>query len=802
MKKLILLINITLFSASKLYAQLTVEGKVIDDYQVALPFANVLLLKTSDSSLVKGSLTDNTGKFRIEYENNSPVFIKIEFIGFSSFNSSVLKTSENNNLGTITLKPETETLSEVEITAKRPLFEQKIDRMIVNVQNSVTSAGNTALNVLGKAPSVNVDKARNSITLLGNQGVIVMLNNKQIRMDEASLISLLESMPADNIKNIELITTPPASYDVQGNAGIININTIKQEDEGLSGRLTLNSGYGNKGKFGGNINLTYNKNKIYAYANISSNNNYYKEHVSINTDFNYGNESVSSDIAMQREPYIGLHSGELGFEYDISEKTKLGVSFNAQYRDWRMDAFSNTNIFNQNNDNNNQSVNSYEINKLLRTLTTLNFKHQWAENNLLSLDYDFISFDRDNPTEYFGTTTINDELTTNNFKSNGETPLSIHVFKGDFIQPITNNAKIETGLKTTFSSFKNDVSVSFLEDETFIDDPRFTDKYDMSENIYAAYVSFDWQVHSKLNLKSGLRYEYYNLDLSSISEGNILDRNTGNLFPTIYLNYKLTDNHEINLSYAKRIDRPGFLILAPAFYFFDQNTLFTGNPNIVPTKSTQYKLDFRYKKLNTSIQYTYNKLPIFNWQPELNEELQLFSIVPQQAAKSHIVSFSASIPWKITNWWSSSYNINSSYIIQNPIIEGVELEQKTLRSNLNTTHNYNLGKSFQLELSASYMSPYIYAATDVKSRYSIDLGIQKKFVNGSSLSLNVTDVFDTGTQWHLITDIPQSGIYYNWFGNYEGSIFRLSYTMPIGNKKVASREKRVKGSEEELQRLN
>ena len=211
-----------------------ISGSIINNNNEAIPFANVLVLRASDSTLVKGGLSDDNGKFKFSSISTNSYFIKASMIGFQPVDSEVFLLNKN-----ITLKPlvmaEGEELEEVFIEASKPLYQQKVDRMVINVESSIVSSGGTALEILERSPGVTVNRQNNNISLVGKSGVVVMINDKISYMPTSALVQMLEGMSANNIETIELITTPPANFDAEGNAGYINIKLKQRTDLGLNG---------------------------------------------------------------------------------------------------------------------------------------------------------------------------------------------------------------------------------------------------------------------------------------------------------------------------------------------------------------------------------------------------------------------------------------------------------------------------------------------------------------------------------------------------------------------------------------
>ena len=252
------------------YSQSSIEGRIVSLDAQAIPFANVLLLNSADSSLVKGELTDDSGIYSFEQIEKGQYIIGSSYIGYNTYFSGSMEVlgSDDIKLEDIVLN-EGIALDQVQVVAKKPLYEQKIDRLVVNVSNSITSAGATALEVLERSPGVIVNQQSNAISLIGKVGVVIMINGRINYQPAASVVRMLAGMSADNIETIELITTPPAHLDAEGNAGYINIVLKQRTDVGLNGNASLSLGYGEGETGAAGVNLNYRKGVVNLFANYN-----------------------------------------------------------------------------------------------------------------------------------------------------------------------------------------------------------------------------------------------------------------------------------------------------------------------------------------------------------------------------------------------------------------------------------------------------------------------------------------------------------------------------------------------------
>ena len=296
-----------------------ISGTVVEENKKPLEFVTVTLHRAKDSVLVKGGLTDNKGVFDIENLKMGQYFIRISQVGFEKYASPLIDISESTPsvfLPEIALKSATTALGAVTVTAQKPFIERKLDRLVVNVENSIVSAGSSVLEVLERSPNVFVNQ-ESSINLKGKSGVIVMIDGKPTPLAGADLIQYLKSIPSSSIEKIELITNPSAKYDAAGNAGIIDIKFKKDKRLGLNGSLTVSDGQGVYNKFNASTNLNYRTKKwnlfgSYAYGQPKNFMRFYINRKFFNADRSV--ESVFDQTSFTKQP-IKSHVGRFGADF-------------------------------------------------------------------------------------------------------------------------------------------------------------------------------------------------------------------------------------------------------------------------------------------------------------------------------------------------------------------------------------------------------------------------------------------------------------------------------------------------------
>ena len=811
MKKLLrsfsLVLIFCLFSSLVFSSGGIIKGSVIDNDAEPISFATVMILHSADSTLVKGDVTNVEGKYSFESVSSGEYIVSISMIGFTTFYSESFRLQDEatKNLAVITLGENAELLNEVVIVEQRPLFEQKIDRMVVNVSNSVTSAGSNALEVLERSPGVNVDRLNGSISMAGKNGVVVMINGKISRMSSDAVVQMLEGMNADNIEKMELITTPPSNFDAEGNAGFINVVLKKNANQGTNGSFSLKGGYGIHEKFGGSININFRKNKVNLYGGYS-----YDYNRSIQEFVNYRNVvfqgvPTETNSISERDPTLTQnHNLRIGLDFQVSPKTVIGVLTTWSQRDWTMDALNDIRINESGILTSRLNMHIDELNLWNNYLGNINIQHRFSENKTLNLDFDYANYHQDQPNSYVieyldgnGNLESEDQL-----RVGKDTPIQFLVGKADYTFSFGDNMMLETGIKGALSSFDNNIILEMLEPQGWVSDPGFTAEYTLNEDILAAYSALSLKLNEQTDLKFGMRYEHTKSNLGTKENQNIVDRIYGNFFPSMYISRAFNENIKLQASYSRRINRPAFTQLAPFIFFYDPNTYFTGNIALQPSITDAVKLDYRFKTVLFSLQYSFEDEAISRGQPFVDPATnkQINNTVNLDYSK--VLSASLSFPIEVSAWWRMQNNFTGFWQEDKTRFQEEFLLNDQTSFRLNSVQTFKLPKDFSLEFAGFYNSPGIRGFVKRKATGALNIGLQKKFEkNNGRISINVNDVFQTFI-WELYTDDPTIGFEYQGSYLFSERSVRVTYTQSFGNNKLTGNRKRQTGSEEEQGRVN
>ncbi len=784
------------------YSQYRVSGTATDTSELPLAFANILLLQANDSTFVSGATSDDNGSFELNAKTPGDYIVTVSVLGFNTYTSSTFILSDSQSekeLGIVQLTEGALALNEVQVVGSLPLIERKIDRLVVNVANKVNTAGSSALEILERSPGVVVNRQGNSIAMLGKEGVNVMVNGKLQYMPRDALFSYLQGMDADNIQSLELITTPPANLDAQGNAGYINLVLKKNPDEGFNGGYSLSAGYG-RGETGNvSSNFNFRKNKINLFGSYSYLHNRQEQFTSLDRRTGTGMNFTETLLTSDRNPTRNNHNYRLGLDIQISEQTTIGVLFSGYGNNWDMHATNRTNIRPASAPDTLAISQNVEVNDWQHLQSNLNLTHNFENGATLNADFDYLVYDNQNPIIYdlrFQDETGN-ALSNQNLLSEKDTPFNILVGKLDYAVPVGEKTKLSVGVKYVTSDFENNVALS----DKGVTLPNFTSISDLTENIFALYSQLDYQLSEKTTLKGGLRYEKSDTELNSTNGGNVVDRNLNNFFPSVYWNQKIGELSSFNLSYSRRINRPSFSDMAPFVIFLDPRTSFGGNAALRPALANTFQADYTRKSVSLSAQYTEEDFTIVGFQNRFDTTTNTQLIVPDNLGGQKTASLTLSFPIKVNDWWKMRY-FSTVLWQESTTVEDLgtfTFDQTNFRVNGNQT--FTLGNDYTAELSGFYQTRSLVGNVKFEPLGILNFGIQKKFKGGSRLAFNVSDIFNS-LERIGITDLPEENIYIERAFDFSQRTFKLTYSATFGNKGVKKERNRKTGADEEKGRVN
>lgn len=802
--KPVLSLLIVISSPVILFAQ--IQGSVLDSNNQPLPHANILLLNQKDSSLVSGIMASEVGTFNITNFKPGNYLLGVSMMGYKpAYSSPFVVKSSNEHIHNepIIIVEDSHQLQDVNVVAKRPLYELQIDRMVVNVENSISSAGNSALEVLEKSPGIVVDRQNNSISMGGKDGVIVMVNGKQSRMPMEAAFQLLNSLSSDNVKKIELITNPPSKYDADGNAGIINVVLKKNDAFGTNGSFKLGAGVATREKMEASFNINHHIEKVNFFGTYNTSFNNARTQIDSYRRTMDEGSVLESDAKSKRESITLFQDIRMGFDYTITSKTVLSFLGTGYVRDWEADALNKIDYIENQASSRKSNLKMQESSKWIHGMGNINLQHSIKEDEILDFNIDYLNYYNDNPSDY----QVEKQNESGQFESGEDikvtkvTPINIVVGKFDYSKQINPKLKLEAGLKSTFTFFENKVGVSYFNTGVWTVDGELTNNYSLDENISAAYSSVNYQITDKTGIVGGLRYEYMNSVLDSETEKGIVDLHYGELFPSFYFSHKLNKDNTLQLSYSRRIDRPTFNELAPFIVFMTPETFVSGNENLLPALSNIYKTEYQLKRIILSLTFTDTKNSIARFQPKNNEDQSKQYFISRNFDSDQTVAGMLAFPLKITDWWDMQNNLNWIAKKISTNYDGTDISITQSNYRFNTIQRINLSKRISAEIAGFYRSRALSGVYVQNPMGRLDLGLQIKFKNeNSKLNLNLSDVFKSSI-WKSYADVPELNIYNRWLLDFEPRVFRVSFTHNFGGTKIKSARDRKTGSEDERNRV-
>ena len=816
-----LLILLTL-SNFRTQAQGKITGQVTDNKSKIVEFATITLLQAKDSSLVKGALADANGTFEFEKIKFGSYLIAISQLGYQKFYTPKFNLSLENpsiKLSNLTLVEESKELNEVVVTAKKPFIEQQIDKTVVNVENSVVSAGSTAIEILEKSPGVTVDKDGN-ISLKGKQNVMVMLDGKPTYMSSSDLANMLRNMQSTQLDKIEIMTNPPAKYDAAGNAGVINIRLKKNQNLGFNGSANLGLGYGfyqSLPKESAGLNLNYRKEKLNIFGNFSGNDRHSFQLQEIDRKFFEGDKVISSfNQSADEKRRINSLAYKVGLDYFIDKKNTIGILFNGMNGNWNNDRNNQTAIKNALNQLDTTSVTlGFMRNKWGNYATNLNFKHVIdSTGKEITADLDYARYDADNSMKYRTSKFDTQNILRDTRNEDGLTGSRINIYslKVDLIYPINKTSKFEAGLKSSYVNSNNDMRFDFLvgDNNTPVLDPTRTRDFVYKENINAAYINYSKEF-KKLTMQLGLRMENTNGQGTLLGK-DLLDRHYTNFFPSVFFRQKLAKNHQLGYSFSRRIDRPSYEDLNPFLFFLDPYTYQRGNELLQPQYTNAVEVSHTYKEsITTTINYSRTE-GIMTQILEQNNALKTTNVTKINIGYVENLGISFSVPMPITKWWFSNtyFNLyNNHYVGEIPktTIESngtsttiyQPFDARSTSYSANMTHQFTLPRKYSVELSGWYLSPFIEGQLAGNPMGAVSFGIQKKMMNDkASIKLNINDIFWTQ---HFNGTFLFNDINVQLRNKWESRVIRINFSYRFGNSKIAGARQRNTGLEDEKNRV-
>ncbi|WP_306353647.1 outer membrane beta-barrel family protein [Flavobacterium sp. '19STA2R22 D10 B1'] len=776
-----------------------ITGQIKESSKEAVGYADIAILKVSDSLVIKNGMADENGSFKIKEIEMGDYILKVSAIGFADYYKNI--SLQQNQTVTVLLEQTVELLDHVVVTSKRPVIQRKIDRLEFNVENSMLSSNN-AWEILTKTPGVNAS-GEGSIGIRGSKNILITINDKKVYLSGEELKQLLENTSGEDIKSVEVITNPPAKYEAQGSA-VLNIKMKKNNISGYKG--TVNTAYVQSMYPKGVISTSqYYKGKKLAVSGGYSfgTGTYYRSSVDVAqySDQNGQTTSKWESILNRKNKSLSQNSYRYAADYEIDSLNTVSFGSNGFIALNNKGTYNvPTTIYN----NNNQIDSSYVTRNDRRTPRrnssyNATFEHKFNEKEKITLSSDYTDYFSNEIQDISSAFSLpgSDPYRTIRFVS--DNTQKIKLFSGQVDYSREGNGTVEAGMK--FGKVKANSTLDYNDEKNgvLVVNPERTNQFSYDESIYAGYFSYGKEI-GKWSLKAGLRAEYTQLEGNSMTTAEVNEQKYFKVFPTLYAMYKPSDDHTIGLSYGKRISRPQYSWLNPFKSYYNLYSYFTGDPKLQPTITHNINVLYTLKnKYNFDLYYRNEKDPSMEISYQdyaTNTVVYHFTNIDQNQALG--LDFSTNL--EFFAWWESSINAELSFVEDKfqGIDGGLYKNSKwNFNGNINNRLTLNKAKEFTAEVNLSYRSPSVQGTFTITGRSNLTLAVRKGMLKGKGqLSLIASDIYK-GMREKVSTNYANQSNYYDSYS--DNRSIRLGFKYDLGNQKL--KNQKSKNQTEEQQRL-
>jgi iron complex outermembrane receptor protein len=769
-----------------------IEGKVIDvRLNEPLPYVTVVV-ENNSGEIITGGITDDEGFFNVNNLASGSYNIKIQYIGFKTYERQIVISNESSsvNLGTIGLEEDIDALNEVVVIAEVSTIEQRVDRRVINVGRDLVTAGPTASDIMNNLPSVSVDEQSGALSFRGNENVTVMVDGK---ISNVPVAQLLKQIPSNAIKQIELITNPSARYNPEGMSGIINIILHKNVTIGFNGSINVGLSYQNEPKFNSSLNMNYRTGKFNFYGNFSNN---------ISRSDNFGSfkridEGITQEFDLLFRNYSQLY--KVGLDIYINDKNTLSIFTNQNIFDG--DIFGDTFIFNLNNP-------VLDINQLFDAGNE-NYSQQYNLSYKLELDKQGHTIELEADHNIFESNSLNNNTFVGNFirpnyLEETDAKREQSIVNLDYVNPLSETAKLEMGLE---ARLLNSVTDYFSDARSQNAQGAFipsSTNYDFTRDIYSAYATFGNKIE-KFTYQIGVRAEI--VEETGIAIETDLDANSQNsqtftndyleLYPSAFLTYSPSEKGTYQVSYSRRVDRPNPGQLNPLPQWSTPLVSQFGNPDLQPqfTNSVEANYTRRINKGSITAGVFYRII-----QDEINQFLfidrdDLNRIIMSTGNFENSTAYGVEVSTNLrpTSWWTINASMDMFSRTQKSIAERLTVpsSEATIGDIITETvtvdnlvfngrlfNNFRVNDKLSFSAFGLYRGPSDGIQFNSRAMGMVNLGMRYNFVENGTISVNVNDIFDTMKarfdgerpfrqegQWNWESQTVFVGINYRFGGN-------------------------------------
>ncbi len=779
-------------AASSAIAQYRVKGKVIEEGGKGAAYATIVLVSAKDSSIVKGIISDESGNFEIDRVDKGSYLVNVQYIGFKqkwSLRFNLNDSTVEADLGDLTLDKSIGELAEVTIKGKRSLVEQKGDRMILNVENSVIAKGNKVDDLLKYAPLVRMtgDGIR-----VGNKGnVLVLIDGRQT--GQGVLANFLRNFSAEDILKIEVLTNPPAKYDA-GFGAVIDIITKKSLDVGVNGRAAVNYSQGAYGRFtpDGSLNFRTREWNLFTSASGAVS-DYYQEQ---SLERRFPGSSLANNVhSLDRSKSISSFSG---IDFTPDSRNTVGLRLNSSWPGKDGENKTQTSFRSQSSAPDSLLLVSNQI-KESAQVYDINFYY------IGKLDSTGKELSMNITQSFFGRSSV--QNLTYQRQNRVSAPIGVPTLvrianptdQKSFIAQADVSIPIEkgswsSGMKYVSIGNQNELRQEIHSKTGYILDTAFSNAGIYREYMYAGYIGYSKAFAKSWSLQAGLRLEHTGQELARMN----LSRKYTGLFPGLSVSKAFKNSNNLNISYSRKITRPGLSSLVPFRTVVDPYSIMEGNPMLRPAFANTADVYYAFGNISLFANYTHTKDLISD---VLFADPKTKIYVQTMGNLERVNDVYAGFSWAqdLAKWWKTNTTFTvSGTRTKSRIADTPQVDLNGYGMVISSTNIFTLGRDYKAELFLNYNSPNRYTIWKTQTLYWASLSFNRKLFKNGNLRIAFEDIFRTQVnRIHVgYGPVDIAGRNYS-----DIQRVKVSFSYNLGKKTVRAGRYRSLGNEDEKNRM-
>lgn len=775
----------------------SLSGTLLDATTHApLPFANVVLLKSQDSTLVTGAQTEENGTFTLANVAPGTYAVRASVLGYQTLRRPVTLTAAAPKLalGTLLLHSTATSLGEVVVQGEKTAVVDNLDKKVINVSKDLNSAGGTAVDVLQNIPSVAVDQS-GEVSLRGTPNITIYIDGKP-----APSNFRLDQLPASRIENVEVMTNPSARYSAAGAGGVINITLKKEKKNGWNGQAAAT--VGTLDKYNGSLSLNRKTGKLNLFANYDATDNRWRGTTDLYQVATVAGITSRTDQNARNVRQNSNQSLRIGADYSLTDNQTLTLAADLGRNQNSSREYLNTLLIRNEADSVALRNLGYDQQQQHEEVVSADYRRTWAEQKgrELTASATFVNVGVD---VEVGQEVLDGPASYPRQARRQDFGIGVQMYLGqlDYVHPLGEKGRLDVGLKTEnlVTDGSSDYRLQNAEDPTRYDRlPPLSYAYAYHQNVHAAYATLQKEI-GKWKYQGGLRTEYTGLNGNVVPATGSVRQRYLNLFPSATVVRTLAGDQRLQLSYSRRLNRPDFMQLLALPIYRDQRNYRIGNPDLRAEYVNALELGHQATWQHTTLSTT-----LF-WR-QTNRSLQAIRDIDTAATRlsgqpdfisrtsyrnfgqtnNYGVELSVSQP--LAPWWKIAAS-GSFFRTEVTSFTGDGSNRRALTGTARLMNTFNPTKQLDVQVTGNYRAPTLTAQGRLAANYGVDVALRQRLFNDrAALTLRVSDLFNTRRNY---TELYSEGLTANFRTKYETRVGYLGLTWFFGSNKPSKKIEQI-----------